>query len=82
MKKQAIEQLTADFPDNAKDIGNLVGDVEYSALRSQVLSKGERVDGRKPNEVRPITIDVGVLPRAHGSAHAQRPHAQHETLRD
>src|SRR5206468_517642 len=32
------------------------------------LSSGLRVDGRKPNEVRPITIDTAVLPRAHGSA--------------
>src|SRR5207247_5157998 len=38
------------------------------SLRNQVLSSGLRVDGRKPNEVRPITIDTAVLPRAHGSA--------------
>ncbi|HEU4562989.1 MAG TPA: polyribonucleotide nucleotidyltransferase, partial [Gemmatimonadaceae bacterium] len=37
-------------------------------LRAQVLDSGHRVDGRKATEVRPITIDVSVLPRAHGSA--------------
>ncbi len=68
VKREAILALTADFPDNSKDIQTLVGDVEYNALRSQVLTKGERVDGRKMNEIRPISIDVGVLPRAHGSA--------------
>jgi len=68
VKKQAMEQLVTEFPDNSKDLGNLVGDVEYHALRSQVLDSGLRVDGRNSKEVRPITIDNQVLPRAHGSS--------------
>ena len=67
-KKELVEALVAEFPDNAKDIANLVGDQEYHALRRQVLETGHRVDGRVPTEVRPITIETGVLPRAHGSA--------------
>ncbi|HVX40360.1 MAG TPA: polyribonucleotide nucleotidyltransferase [Gemmatimonadaceae bacterium] len=68
VKKEVAEGLLADFPDADKDIHTLLGDVEYHQLRNQVLSTGHRVDGRTPTEVRPITIDVGVLPRAHGSA--------------
>ena len=68
VKKQVIEALTADFPDNAKDIADLVGDVEYYGMRNQVLDSGERVDGRGPKDIRPISIDTGILPRAHGSA--------------
>ncbi len=68
VKREVINELLADFPDNARDISNLVGDVEYDTLRMQVLEQGERVDGRKPTEVRPISIDIGLLPRAHGSA--------------
>ncbi|MES2357176.1 MAG: polyribonucleotide nucleotidyltransferase [Gemmatimonadota bacterium] len=68
VKKAAVEQLLADFPDNSKDISNLVGDLEYNALRSQVLDTKHRVDGRTTTEVRKITIDTHVLPRAHGSA--------------
>ena len=68
LKKQATEQLVTEFPDNSKDIGSLVGDVEYNALRSQVLDSSLRVDGRGTKEVRPITIETQVLPRAHGSA--------------
>jgi polyribonucleotide nucleotidyltransferase len=68
VKKEATDKLLAEFPDNAKDIHNLVGDVEYHALRSQVLDTGKRVDGRGTKEVRQITIDTQVLPRAHGSA--------------
>ena len=68
VKKEIAEQLLTDFPDNGKDIKSLLGDVEYNQLRSQVLDSGFRVDGRKSNEVRPITIDTGLIPRAHGSA--------------
>ena len=68
VKRQVIELLTEDFPDNTKDIADLVGEVEYHQLRSQVIERGERVDGRKPTEVRPITVQAPILPRAHGSA--------------
>jgi polyribonucleotide nucleotidyltransferase len=68
VKRQVIDALTADFPDNTKDIADLVGEVEYHTLRSQVIERGERVDGRKVNEVRPISIVAPILPRAHGSA--------------
>jgi polyribonucleotide nucleotidyltransferase len=68
VKKEIAEQLLTDFPDNSKDIKSLLGDVEYNQLRSQVLDTGLRVDGRKSTEVRPISIDMSVLPRAHGSA--------------
>ncbi len=68
VKKEAIALLLTEFPDNSKDIANLVGDVEYNALRSQVLDTGKRVDGRGTKDVRPITIDSPILPRAHGSS--------------
>ena len=67
-KKALAEQLLVEFPDNAKDIHSVLGDVEYNELRAQVLDTNLRVDGRKPNEVRAISIDNGVLPRAHGSS--------------
>jgi len=68
VKREVAEILLAEFPDNGRDISNLVGDVEYEKLRSQVLDTGHRVDGRNPREVRPISIDTGLLPRAHGSS--------------
>jgi polyribonucleotide nucleotidyltransferase len=37
-------------------------------MRAQVLDKGERIDGRKPGDIRPINITTGELPRVHGSA--------------
>jgi polyribonucleotide nucleotidyltransferase len=68
VKKEVAELLLTEYPENSTDVKELLGDVEYHSLRSQVLDSGHRVDGRKPNEVRPITIDTGLLPRAHGSA--------------
>jgi len=41
---------------------------EAKLMRAQVLDSGMRADGRKCDEIRPITIEVGVVPRAHGSA--------------
>ncbi|MGK2934497.1 MAG: polyribonucleotide nucleotidyltransferase [Gemmatimonadaceae bacterium] len=68
LKKEVAAQLLEEFPDNPKDISHFWGELEYNTLRSQVLDTGHRVDGRKPQEVRPISIDASVLPRAHGSA--------------
>ena len=67
-KKELAEGLLVEFPDNSRDIHTALGDVEYHELRSQVLESGLRVDGRKPDEVRAISIDMGLLPRAHGSS--------------
>ena len=68
VKKEVAKLLEAEYPDNAKDIKAHVEDAEYNSLRAQVLDSGKRVDGRGPREVRQITIDTPVLPRAHGSA--------------
>ena len=68
VKAEIKTGLLAEFPDNSKDIGGLVDEIEYNALRAQVLDTGKRVDGRSTTEVRQISIDLGVLPRAHGSS--------------
>lgn len=52
-----------------KALGNLFKGITKKLMRQQVISDGLRVDGRKLDEVRPISCDVGVLPpRVHGSA--------------
>ncbi|MBX7119613.1 MAG: polyribonucleotide nucleotidyltransferase [Gemmatimonadaceae bacterium] len=68
--KEAVkgEMATALTPEQLPFVGTVLGDLEYNALREQVLETGLRVDGRKPTEVRQISIDTSVLPRAHGSA--------------
>ncbi len=46
----------------------LFEDMEYEILRSTILDKGVRVDGRGTEDIRDITCEIGVLPRPHGSA--------------
>jgi polyribonucleotide nucleotidyltransferase len=76
VRSKAIEALTAEFPDNIKQFGGLLEDIEYRVMRAQVLDKGERVDGRDTDTIRPIVIDTGLLPRVHGSAVFQRGETQ------
>jgi len=51
-----------------KRIANLVEDFHKEYMRQRILESGERVDGRRPEELRPISCQVGILPRTHGSA--------------
>jgi len=62
------EQLVAEFPDKLREITEVIEGIEYHTMRERVLSAGERVDGRDLDTVRPITCEVGWLPRTHGSA--------------
>ncbi len=68
VKRAVKESMVAEKPEWAGLVGSVLDDLEYTALRAQVLSTGLRVDGRKPNEVRGIASETSVLPRAHGSA--------------
>src|SRR5579884_1512448 len=68
LKATIQEQLAAEFPENLKDVAAVIEEIEYRTMREQVLERGERVDGRDLDTVRPITCEVGVLPRTHGSA--------------
>jgi polyribonucleotide nucleotidyltransferase len=68
IKGDIVSQLTEDFPEKIGDIKSVFDDIEYDTMRAQVLEQGERVDGRDLDTVRPITCEVGVLPRVHGTA--------------
>ncbi len=76
LRQSVLTQLAAEFPDKAKDIVAELDEIEYRVMRAQVLEKGERVDGRDLDTIRPISIEVGLLPRAHGSALFQRGETQ------
>ena len=76
VRDQAIAKVLEAFPDRGREIGNVLEDVEYRVMRQQVLEKGERVDGRDLDTIRPIAIETGVLPRTHGSALFQRGETQ------
>ncbi|MFJ5538409.1 polyribonucleotide nucleotidyltransferase [Vreelandella titanicae] len=74
LKDQAIEQLAADEgePVNDKfskdDVKGAFASLEKRVVRSRVVKGEPRIDGRDNQTVRPLAIEVGVLPKAHGSA--------------
>jgi polyribonucleotide nucleotidyltransferase len=68
VKEQVVASLLAEFPEKAREIANELEDIEYRVMRRQVLERGERVDGRDLDTIRPISVETGVLPRTHGSA--------------
>jgi len=71
---QVKEQVLAQFADMisegdyADKVDAMFEDLEYSILRASILDEGIRTDGRKVDEIRPITCEIGLLPRTHGSA--------------
>jgi polyribonucleotide nucleotidyltransferase len=62
------EELAADYPGQGRRIHDLVHDLQGERMRRMILDQGKRTDGRAFDEVRPITCELGILPRAHGSA--------------
>jgi polyribonucleotide nucleotidyltransferase len=64
---EAVSEFEVDFPDDIDEIGNVIHDIDKESVRERILN-GERADGRKLDEIRPITVKTGILPGAHGSA--------------
>ncbi|HEY3313735.1 MAG TPA: polyribonucleotide nucleotidyltransferase [Bacillota bacterium] len=62
-----IEQLSEQFPDRQKEISSVLGKILKEQVRDMIVNQGTRPDGRRHDEIRPITCEVGLLPRAHGS---------------
>ena len=60
--RKMIEETGVDF------VAEEFKAAEKKVMRAMILDEGVRADGRKPTEVRPIWCEVGVIPRAHGSA--------------
>jgi len=62
------------------DIMELLDGMFKKKLRDDILKKGKRVDGRKADDIRPLTMEVGILPRTHGSAMFKRGQTQVLTI--
>ncbi len=72
VKRRIVEELSADESLDQGLVGDLAGDLfkglEKDIVRNDILETGQRIDGRDTKTVRPIAVEVGILPRAHGSA--------------
>jgi polyribonucleotide nucleotidyltransferase len=62
------ESLKEKYPEQVKVIGEILHDLEKDLMRNRILSEGIRLDGRNTTQIRPISIELGTLPRTHGSA--------------
>ncbi|MFY7952376.1 MAG: polyribonucleotide nucleotidyltransferase, partial [Armatimonadaceae bacterium] len=60
-------ELQGEYPDNVADLKEIADKVVKEQLRDLILSEGKRPDGRGTKEIRPISCEVGLLPRVHGS---------------
>jgi polyribonucleotide nucleotidyltransferase len=72
LQADVLTHFTADEPEEELPARTKAVDKTFDALlkeavRSAILTQGLRVDGRAPNEIRPISVDVGLVPRVHGS---------------
>ena len=67
LEKEVYAHFADKFPEGKKDIGEVLYNLKKSKVRSKILDKGIRPDGRSLTEIRPIWCEAGVLPRVHGS---------------
>lgn len=68
VKEDAIAHFKEIYPDNPKEISYMLGKILKEIVRKMITVDKIRPDGRQLEEVRPITCEVGLLPRTHGSA--------------
>jgi polyribonucleotide nucleotidyltransferase len=80
IKKEALEALAETFPESELDIADSLHDIERDEVRRMISESGRRVDGRGIRDLRPISCEVGVLPRTHGSALFTRGQTQSLTV--
>jgi polyribonucleotide nucleotidyltransferase len=76
LKTTVLDKITELFGDKEeysnkpfdKYVEDVLSDIEKIKMRKMILDEGKRLDGRKLNEIRDITCEIGLLPRCHGSA--------------
>ena len=68
LKASVAAQLADAYAGMDQEIQSLLEDLQKSVCREIILKEGRRIDGRAFDEVRPISCEVGILPRPHGSA--------------
>ena len=67
VSKEIKEVFLEEYPESGQDINEIIEDMLKEEVRRLILEEGVRPDNRKADEIRPITTDIGLLPRTHGS---------------
>lgn len=76
VENAVIAEFSEVFPGKINEIKELLYEITKKAVREQILNEGVRPDGRTLTEIRPITSEVGLLPRTHGSGLFKRGQTQ------
>ncbi len=66
--KEAAAMFQVDYPEKEAYIALVLEEIEKKLMREAILTEGRRLDGRGSEDIRPISCEVSMLPRAHGSA--------------
>ena len=80
VKEDVINRFIEDYPENENDIKASLDNIIKELVREMILYEGIRPDNRKTDEIRPITCEVGILPRTHGSGLFTRGQTQSLTV--
>ncbi|MFY9942687.1 MAG: polyribonucleotide nucleotidyltransferase [Desulfobacterales bacterium] len=68
LKAELFTRLGEAYADRRKAVAEIFSDLKKRVSRDMILKEGRRIDGRRFDEIRPISCEVGTLPRPHGSA--------------
>ncbi len=68
LKKEVVDSYPSDSPEVRQMAGKVFGKLKERIFREDMLGKRRRPDGRKFSEIRPISCEIGWLPRTHGSS--------------
>jgi len=67
-QKEVLEAMAETFPEKESNIKEVLEELDSHSMRAMILRENVRIDGRGPDDIREVTCEVGLLPRAHGSA--------------
>ncbi|ADW19053.1 polyribonucleotide nucleotidyltransferase [Desulfobulbus propionicus DSM 2032] len=68
LKEEVLAQIDPELYQQPSEVTELLSGYKKQVMRDRIVGKGMRLDGRSFEDVRPISCEVGILPRAHGSA--------------
>lgn len=68
LKEFVVTSLAEKYPEKERDITGILDNIEKDLMRTRILNEGIRLDGRNTEQIRNISVELGVLPRTHGSA--------------
>jgi polyribonucleotide nucleotidyltransferase len=68
IQEAVVEKFAGEDEEAGTEARGILAEIEMQFIREMVLNEGRRIDGRGPSDIRPISCEVGILPRTHGSA--------------